>query len=333
MEHEGVDSDAITYLNIIKACAASKDILHGRLIHSNILRLGFEVIAYVGNALVDMYCKCESLGDARSVFQDMDQPHLEAWNALIGGCAQLGQAEEAFELFNAMKHRRLEPGKVTFLSVLKACAALTALDQGSTIHTLIKRHGLESDLFVASNLVDMHSKCGNLKEAQALFDKMSSKSIVTWNTLIAGYALHGQYEDAFKLISRMGREGMHLNHVTFVGVLFACSHAGLVKEGCECFDIMIEIYHLQALMDHYCCMVDIFGRAGRLEEAVHIVKSMPFEPNCAVWKALLGACRVCSDLTSAKHAAESLEKQDNGVFVLLSNIYAAGDAWEEDMEV
>ncbi|MCO5601081.1 hypothetical protein L7F22_055200 [Adiantum nelumboides] len=332
MELQGMEPDSISHLNILKAIAASKDVVYGRLVHFNILRLGHDAISKVGNALVDMYCKCESLMNARCIFQHMCKPHLEAWNALIGGCAQLGQAEEALKLYNELKLSKLEPGRVTYLSVLKACAALAAAEQGSAIHTLIKHAGLEYDLFVASSLVDMHAKSGNLDEAQALFDKMSLKSIVTWNTLIAGYALHGHVEGAFKLVCQMEKEGVHLNHVTFVDLLFACSHAGLLGEGCYSYAIMRDGYCLLALMDHYCSMVDIFGRAGQLEEAVLIIRGMPFEPSCVVWKALLGACHVCSELSLAKHAAESLEQKDGEVFVLLSNIHAAGDIWEDELE-
>ncbi|MCO5583774.1 hypothetical protein L7F22_037688 [Adiantum nelumboides] len=332
MELQGMEPDSISHLNILKAIAASKDVVYGRLVHFNILRLGHDAISKVGNALVDMYCKCESLMDARRIFQHMCKPHLEAWNALIGGCAQLGQAEEALKLYNELKLSKLEPGRVTYLSVLKACAALAAAEQGSAIHTLIKHEGLESDLFVASSLVDMHAKSGNLDEAQALFDNMLLRSIVTWNTLIAGYALHGHAEGAFKLVCQMEKEGVHLNHVTFVGLLFACSHAGLLGEGCYSYALMREGYCLLALMDHYCSMVDIFGRAGRLEEAILIIRGMPFEPSCVVWKALLGACRVCSELSLAKHAVESLEQKDGEVFVLLSNIHAAGDIWEDELE-
>ncbi|KAI5078174.1 hypothetical protein GOP47_0007998 [Adiantum capillus-veneris] len=331
MELQGMEPDSITHLNILKACAASKDVVYGRLIHFNILNLGYETIPNVGNALVDMYCKCESLMDAWRTFQGIEKPHLEAWNALIAGCAQLGQAEEAFKLYNKLRLSKLDPGKVTYLSVLKACAALAAAEQGSAIHTIIKHKGLESDLFVASSLVDMHAKCGNLDEAHSLFHKMSVRSVVTWNTLIAGYALHGHAKGVFKLVCQMEKEGIHLNHATFVCLLFTCSHAGFLEEGCYFYGIMREGYCLFALMDHYCSMVDIFGRAGRLEEAVLIIRGMPFEPSSVVWKALLGGCRVCSDLSLAKHAAESLEQEDRGIFVLLSNIYAAGDIWEEEL--
>ncbi|KAH7438441.1 hypothetical protein KP509_04G015100 [Ceratopteris richardii] len=332
MEIQGMVPDPITHLHILKACATSKDIIYGRLLHYNIMRLGYDATPHVGNALVDMYCKCESLADARCAFQYMAKPPLEAWNALIGGYALVGQAEEAFELFNKMKASKLEPGKVTYLSVLKACAALAAAEQGRAIHDLVQQKGLESDLFVASSLVDMHAKCGNLREAQTLFDKISIRSVVTWNTLIAGYALHGQAEEALRVVCQMESENICLNHVSFVGLLSACCHAGCLAEGCYFFSIMIEIYCLLALMDHYCNIIDMFGRAGLLEEAVFVIKGMPFEPNTVVWKALLGACRVCSDLSLAKHATRSLNQQDRGMFVLLSNIYAAGDIWAEDVE-
>ena len=330
MKQGGIEPDPVTFLSVLKMCASKKDLGHGKLTHSGILTAGFEEIAFIENALVDMYCKCECLEDAKRVFGRIKKPHVGAWNALISGCAELSFPEEAIKNFKEMKCETLELSRVTFLSVLKASSVLAALDLGCEIHELIKRNRLETDLFVASNLVDMYAKCGNLEEARKVFDKMSSRSLVTWNTLISGYALHGEAKEAFRLSWRMEKkERVDLNHVTLVGLLFACSHAGLVEEGYRCFETVCRGYDVQPLMEHYCCIVDVLGRAGCLDDAFYVIQNMPFEPNAAIWKAFLGACKTCYDIDLAKYVVDSLEPQDNATFVLLSNIFAAGSGWED----
>jgi pentatricopeptide repeat protein len=232
-----------------------------------------------------------------------------------------------------MEAMELELGKVTYLSVLKALGALAALDRGREVQELIERSELEADLFIASNLVDMHAKCGNLEEAKKLFEKMPYRSSITWNTLISGYALDGQAMEAFRLAKRMMEEeekGIDPNHITLVGLLLACSHAGLVEEGFACFESICRLHGVLPAMEHYCCLVDALARAGCLADSLRVIELMPFEPNSTIWKALLGACRTCCDIDFARYVVDTslAEPRDNATFVLLSNIFAAAGGWE-----
>ncbi|CAK9201053.1 unnamed protein product [Sphagnum jensenii] len=322
---------------------------------------------FVGNSLVDMYAKCGSIEDARQVFDRMPRRDVVAWNAMIFGyvkymyakCGSIEDALEVFdrmhtrdavawttmilgyvkcsqgknalELFHKMLYEGVEPIPATFMAVLSACASVVALEEGRLVHEYISRSGWESDLFVGSSLIDMYAKCGSVEYALRVFNKMPRHDLISWNTMLGGYAMHGHGKEAVEHFEQMWDRSVEIDKVTFICLLSACNHAGLVEEGLQFFESMKSVYGISATVEHYACMVDLLGRAGRLAEAEDLIKVMHCEPNAPVWRALLGACRVHGNVEIGEHAAQKVIELDPGDaagYVLLSNIYAAAGKWD-----
>ncbi|CAK9198006.1 unnamed protein product [Sphagnum troendelagicum] len=311
---------------------------------------------FVGNSLVDMYAKCGSMEDAWRVFNKMPSRdvvtwtamilgycgniedawrvfnkmplrNVVTWNAMVLGHVKCGQGQEALKLFQQMQQEGVQPNSVTFVGVLNACASMIALEEGRCVHQHIIRCGWDSDVFVGSSLVDMYAKCGSMEDAWSVFNKMPSRDVVTWTTILGGCAMHGHGKEALKHFERMCEEGVQPDDVTFICLLSACSHAGLVGEGMHCYASMVKDYMISAKLEHYTCMVDLLGRAGHLQEAENMVMAMPCKPHVAVWMALLSACRIHGHVEMAERIAKQIlemEPDNAAVYVLLSDIYAAG---------
>eukprot|EP01018_Ginkgo_biloba_P034749 Gb_24823 [translate_table: standard] len=327
MQRTGVQPDRFTFASVLPACsnlAALKDV------HEEITRRGFVADVFVESALVDMYAKCGSIQNARNLFDKMRQRDVVSWNAMIAGYAQNGPVDEALTLFYQMQQTGIQPDQYTFANVIPACANLAALEQGKVIHEVTIRSGLQSNVFVGSALVDMYAKCGSIEKARNVFDKMHQRNVVTWNTMIVGYAMHGYGNEAIQLFEEMQRSGAIPDHVTFVGVLSACCHAGLLDKGWQYFDCMSQYYQIAPALKHYGCMVDLLGRAGRLDEAREFINKMPIKPDAAVWGCLLAACRNHTNVELGERVAEclfELDAENNAPYVLLSNIYATAGRW------
>jgi pentatricopeptide repeat protein len=255
---------------------------------------------------------------------------------MIAGYSQNGHACQALALFNEMQLSDATPDRATMVSVLQACSHFASLYQGNCIYSFIIQNGFEADVLVGTALLDMYSKGGNLQIARQLFDKMLKRDVISWSAMIAGYGMHGHGEDAIALFSQMEQTGVKPDHVTFTHVLCACSHAGLLDKGWQYFKSMKQYYSITPKVDHYACMVDLLGRAGCLGEAEEFIRNMPIEPNAGVWGALLGACRIHSNIGLGERVAEKLfelEPGDIGNYVLLSNIYAAAGKWNDVAKV
>ncbi|CAK9233687.1 unnamed protein product [Sphagnum troendelagicum] len=266
------------------------------------------------------------------VFDSMANRNVISWTAMIGGFSKDGDGEEAFSVFNQMQQEGIVPNTITFISILKLCASTAALLAGKRVHAIINQAGLQADICVGNALVDMYAKCGSIVDAQKVFDKMHERDVVSWNAIITGYAQHGLGEDALQLYNQMQQEGLSPDSTTFVGVLSACSHAGLVYEGLQLFNSMCHDYSIIPTVEHYGCMVDLLGRAGLLNAAEGFIRNMPFEADASIWAAFLGACRIHSNVKLADHAAKILlrtETQNAAVYVQLSNIYAAAGLWDD----
>eukprot|EP01018_Ginkgo_biloba_P014954 Gb_36806 [translate_table: standard] len=337
MQLAGLKPDGFTFGSVLNACACLESVEKGKEVHNCIVKTGSEVLVMVvENALVDMYAKCRSMHDANKVFQKMPERDVVSWTAMLTGYAQNGYGEEALKFFSQMRLAGMKPNQYTFASALVACASLAALQHGKQIHNHIIKTGFESHACVASALVDMYAKCGSIVNARQVFDKTPDADVVMWTAIIAGCALHGFSKDALHLFKQMQQAGTKPNHVTFICVLSACSHVGLVEEGIHYFDSMSQSHGVIPKLEHYACIVDLLGRAGRLDEAEDFINNMPFDPSASVWQTLLSACRIHGNTELGKRAAEhilELEPQDAATYVLLSNTYAMAGRWDDVTKV
>ncbi|XP_057828968.1 uncharacterized protein LOC131040127 [Cryptomeria japonica] len=338
MQIERVETNSVTIVSVLPAVAVSGigTLQQGREIHGYVIRNEFDSQLNVSNALLDMYAKCGSIQCAGRVFDKMSQRNVVSYNAMLAGYVQNGYADKALKIFHQMSLEDVECDSVTITSILRACACLTALEQGKDIHNYTIKKGFGSSVSVGNALIDMYSKGGGIDYARNVFDEMAERNVISWTAIIAGYGLHGQGKDALKLFDTMQQIGLEPNHITFVAVLSACSHAGLVDKGQEYFGSMSCDYKIAPRVEHYACMVDLLGRAGRLEEAYDIIKNMPMAPDAAVWGALLGACTVYSNTELGRLAAEQvieLMPINSGFYVLLSHIYAKAGKWDDVAKV
>ncbi len=326
MQQEGVQPNTVTFVGVINACASVVALEEGRCVNQQIVKCGWESDVFVGSSLVDMYVKCGSMEDAWRVFNKMPSRNVVTWTAMISGHVNCGQGQKALELFRQMQQEGVRPDSVTFVGVLNACASVVALEEGKCVHQQIVECGWDSDVFVANSLIDMYAKCGSMEDAWSVFNKMPSRDVVTWTTILGGCAMHGHGKEALKHFEQMREEGVQPNDITFICLLSACSHSGLVDEGMHCYASMVTDYMISAKLEHYTCMVDLLGRAGRLQEAENMVMAVPCKPHVAAWMALLGACRIRGNVEMAERVAKQIlemEPNNAAVYVLLSNIYAA----------
>eukprot|EP01018_Ginkgo_biloba_P003474 Gb_25271 [translate_table: standard] len=335
MQLAGMKPNAVTMVSVLSVCAHLGTLQQGKSIHGYIIRRGFELDVSVGNSLIAMYGKCGSVEIARKLFDKMSIKNVVSWNAMIAADSQNGHTNEALTLFHQMQLAGVKPDSFTMVSVLPACSHLGALQQGKIIHAYIIRSQFELDV-VCTALIDMYVKCGSVQNARKLFDRMSKRDVILWSAMIAGYGMNGLGEEALQLFYQMQQTGTNPNDITFICVLSACSHAGLVDEGWQFFDSMTQKYSIIPKVEHYACMVDLLGRTGRLDEAQEFVQKMPLQPAAGVWGALLGACRIHGNIELGKHVAEhlfELDPENAGYYVLLSNIYAAASRWDDVTKV
>eukprot|EP01018_Ginkgo_biloba_P015752 Gb_28279 [translate_table: standard] len=336
MHSAGTNLDQFTFAIVLNTCTSLAALEQGKQVHARIVRSGFESNVILGNTVIDMYAKCGRIEDARFVFNKMPQTDIVSWNALIAGYGKHGCGKEAFKLFGKLQWVGMKPNQVTFVSVLSICASLAVLEQGKQVHAYMKRRGLDSNVVLGNALVDMYVKCGCIGDAEHVFNRMPNQDEVSWTTMIAGYGKHGHCKQALQLYEQMLQAGMKPDHITLIGVLTACSHGGLVDEAWYYFNSMSQDHCIMPRAEHYACMVDLLGRAGRLVEAYDFISHMPFEPTASVWGALLSACRIHVDMELGKHAAErllELQPQSAGTYILLSNMYAAAGRWDDVAKV
>lgn len=324
MQEGGVLPDKVTFISILAAYGRWATLAEAKQMHIYILNKGYASDIIVRTALVNMYGKCGSLEDAKSIFDMMLMRDIVVWNTMIAVYAQHGHAKEAIRFFEQMQQdETVVPDEVTFVSMLDACASEAALDEGKHIHSLLQNSGFKVSVTVWNALINVYGKCGSLEDAQRVFDNMPDHNVISWTTIIVGYAQHGEGKRALQLFFQMHNEGLTPDEITFLSILAACSHSGLVAEGCKFFTCMTRDYGLSPSVDHYACMVDLLGRAGRLDEAEHYVNSMPFQPTVGSHMALLGACRHQADVNrgvcTAKQVLE-LDPEMAASSVMLSNL-------------
>uniref|UniRef100_N1QXY3 DYW domain-containing protein n=1 Tax=Aegilops tauschii TaxID=37682 RepID=N1QXY3_AEGTA len=304
-------------------------------LHALIVKIGLDVDAGVVNTMLDAYAKGggRDLPAARKVFDTMEKD-VVSWNTMIALYAQNGLSAEALELYCKMLNvgGGIRYNAVTFSAVLLACAHAGTIQTGKRVHNQVVRMGLEENTYVGTSVVDMYSKCGRVEMARKAFGKIKEKNVLSWSAMITGYGMHGHGQDALEVFNEMCRSGQNPNYITFISVLAACSHAGLLDMGRYWYKTMKNKFGVEPGVEHYGCMVDLLGRAGCLDEAYGLIKEMKVKPDAAIWGALLSACRVHKNVELAEISAKRLFELDatnSGYYVLLSNIYAEAGMWKD----
>ncbi|XP_010471554.1 PREDICTED: pentatricopeptide repeat-containing protein At1g74630-like [Camelina sativa] len=387
--------DSFSLAFVVKAVANLRSLRTGFQMHCQALKHGLDSHLFVGTTLIGMYGECGCVEFARKVFDEMRQPNLVAWNAVITACfrgndvskareifdkmlvknhtswnvmlagyTKAGEVESAQRIFSEMPHRddvswstmivgfahngsfsdafsyfrelqraEMRPNEVSLTGVLSACSQSGAFEFGKTIHGFVEKSGFSWIVSVNNALIDMYSRCGDVLMAWLVFEGMQDKtSIVSWTSMIAGLAMYGHGEEAIRLFNEMIASGVTPDGVSFVSLLYACSHAGLIKEGEDYFSKMKRVYHIEPAIEHYGCMVDLYGRSGKLQKAYNFISQMPIAPTAIVWRTLLGACSSHGNIEMAEQVKQRLNELDpnnSGDLVLLSNAYAIAGKWKD----
>lgn len=332
MLDQGVEPTNVTIMEALHACADLGDLERGIFVHKLLdqLKLGTDVS--MTNSLISMYSKCKKVDRAADIFSKLQGKTLVSWNAMILGYAQNGRVNEALNYFCKMRSKNIKPDSFTMVSVIPALAELSVIRHAKWIHALVIRSCFEKNVFVMTALIDMYAKCGAVDTARILFDMMNERHVTTWNVMIDGYGTHGLGKAAVELFNKMLEGPTKPNDITFLCAISACSHSGLVEEGIHYFTSLKKDYGIEPVMDHYGAMVDLLGRAGRLNEAWDFIQKMPIEPGITVFGAMLGACKIHKNVELGEKAANrlfELDPDEGGYHVLLANIYAAASMWDK----
>ncbi|KAJ4703804.1 Pentatricopeptide repeat-containing protein [Melia azedarach] len=344
MSEEGVLMSRFTVTGVLSVITMMGGFNNGRAVHGTVLKMGYNSGVAVMNALIDMYGKCKSLGDALEIFEMMEEKDIFSWNSIMAVHEQCGDHDGTLRLFDRMLGARIQPDLVTVTTVLPACSHLAALMHGREIHGYMIVSGLSKngncedidDVLMNNALMDMYAKCGSMTDAQMVFNKMSNKDVASWNIMILGYGMDGHGHEALSMFPCMCEAKLKPDEVTFVGLLSACSHSGFVSQGREFLEQMESRYGVVPTIEHYTCVIDMLGRAGQLNEAYELALAMPVEANPVVWRTLLAACRLHGDADLAEIAAQrafQLEPGHCGNYVLMSNVYVAVGRYEEVLDV
>ncbi|XP_071705018.1 putative pentatricopeptide repeat-containing protein At5g13230, mitochondrial [Rutidosis leptorrhynchoides] len=331
MRQESVVPNQFTFASALQACATMENLNLGKQIHCHVQKVGLDLIVYVSNALMDVYAKCGFIDDSVELFNMSENRTEVSWNTLMVGYVNLGNWNMALTLFSDMLKDHVWLTEVTYSSVLRACANLTILEPGIQIHCVTIKTLYENDVVVANSLIDMYGKCGSIKSARLVFNAISQKDVVSWNAMISGYSMHGLGKEALIMFETMNKTDVKPDQLTFVGVLSACSNIGMLKEGEMYFNSMVKDYLIEPCMEHYTCMVSLFGKLGQLVKAMDLIDKIPCEPSVMVWRALLGACVIHKNVELGELCAKrvlELEPYDESTYVLLSNMYASAKRWD-----
>ncbi|KAF3967627.1 hypothetical protein CMV_008390 [Castanea mollissima] len=331
MEKAGMTVDGTTLLGLLSACAGLMALELGKGVHGYVVRHNAEMSnKFLRNALIEMYCSCNSTAYARRLFDEVKLKDTVSWNSMISGCEQSGDAFECLRLFCKMVTEGALPDEVTIVTVLGACDQIMALQFGTSVHSYLVKKGFGVNTIVGTSLLDMYSKCGSLASSRCVFDEMPEKNLVSWSAMVTGYGVHGKGREAITIFQAMIANNVCPDEGVLTSVLSACSHAGLVSEGRQIFHGMTTKYNVKPTPAHYSCVVDLLGRAGHLNEAYELIKSMEVVPTDDIWAALLSACRLQRNLNLAEILEQKVfEMNPKGVgsYVCLSNIYAAEKRW------
>lgn len=340
MENEGVVPNEITSVIVLAAAARCRDIDTGRSVHSRLRQLGYDPFdlnssfnVILATAIMDMYAKCGKLTTARNLFDKIPQRNLVVWNSMISAYSQYGRGAEALDLFHDMGLAGFVPDKATFISMISACTNLGFRSTGRSLHARVLKTSFSEDVAIGTALMDMYAKTGDADTALKIFSKLQKKDVKAWTTIILCLAMHGKGDEVLHMFRRMEADTEVVpDEITYIGVLWACSHLGLVEEGQKQFIAMTEVYGIKPTMEHYGCMIDLLSRAGYFEVAEEFLKKMPMQPNATIWSSVLNGCEMYGNVDVAnrvKSQIAELKNSGSGVYVLLSNIYARASKWQE----
>lgn len=332
MLEEGFRPNMYTFISILRSCSCLLNVHFGRQVHTHIIKNNLDDDDFVQTALIDMYGKCMRVDDADVAFNKLSSRDLFTWTVIITSHAQANQGEKALNYFKQMQQEGVKPNEFTLAGCLSGCSSLASLEGGQQLHSMALKSGHLSDMFVGSALVDMYAKSGCMEEAETLFKALIWRDTIAWNTIICGYSQNGQGNEALKAFMMMIEEGILPDEVTFIGILSACSHQGLVEEGKKYFNSMYSDFGVPPTEDHCACMVDILGRVGKFDELENFIEKMRLSQNALIWETVLGASKMHGNLALGEKAAHKLfelqpEKETN--YILLSNIFAIKGRWDD----
>ncbi|KAF5467839.1 hypothetical protein F2P56_012051 [Juglans regia] len=367
MRRDGFQEDSSTLATVLSASSSLGILGHSKQMHTHSCKVGVIDDVVVASALIDAYSKsgsfydacklfselkaydtillnsmitvyssCGKIEDAKWIFNTMPNKSLISWNSMIVAQSQNGCPIEALDLFCQMNKMNLRMDKFSLASVISACASISSLELGEQVFARATVNGLESDQIICTSLVDFFCKCGFVESARSIFDQMMKCDEISWNSMMMGYATNGHGLEALTLFNEMRQAGVRPTEVTFTAVLSACDHCGLVEDGRKWFYAMKSDYHIDPVIEHYSCMVDLFARAGCIEEAMTLIEQMPFEADASMWSSVLRGCVAHGDKTLGKKVAErimKLEPENSGAYVQLSSIFANFGDWEASARV
>ncbi|MCL7034338.1 hypothetical protein MKW94_010457 [Papaver nudicaule] len=328
--------DDFSYVSVLRLCAGLKDLKLGLQIHSQILTRGIKIDGFVGNSLIGMYGRCGKLLYARRTFRGLEVRNVVLWTSMMAAYAQNGLFEDALNFFLKMELAGVLPNEYTFAVMLNSCAGLSALRSGDLFHSRAEKCGFKDHLIVGNALINMYSKSGSIEDAHRVFLDMINRNIVTWNSMITGFAHHGLGRQALVVFQQMLASLDVPNYITFVAVLTACGHLGLVDEGFNYLNTLMGKYRVTPGLEHYTCIIGLLGKAGLLDEAEKFMKSSPVQWDVVAWRTLLSACHVHKNYGLGKRIADiilELDSNDVATYILLSNMYAKAKRWDEVINI
>lgn len=333
-----VKPNCFTLSSVINACVGKNGVLeHCSTLHPNVIKRGFHTSNFVISSLVDCYAYWGQIDASVLLFDETSEKDTVLYNSMISGYCQNLYSEDALKLFVEMRKKHLCPTDHTLCSILNACSSLAVLHQGKQVHSLVIKMGSERNVFVASALIDMYSKGGDIVEARCVLDQTSKKNTVLWTSMIMGYAQCGRSLEALELFDCLLTEQKLIpDHVCFTAVLTACNHAGFLDKGMEYFNKMRTNYGLFPDIDQYACLIDLYARNGNLRKARDLMEQMPYDPNSVIWSSILSSCKIYGDVELGREAADQLIKMEPcnaAPYLTLAHTYARKGLWNEVAEV
>ncbi|PKA58409.1 Pentatricopeptide repeat-containing protein [Apostasia shenzhenica] len=365
MKNSWLEPDEFTLATLLSACSKNRNLKFAKILHHYTVMTEIDKDLIVGNALLDMYGKCKEPAFAQICFDRMLVKNVVSWTSLICAYSKNGllyrarccfdqmrhrstavpwnamiacyvlhdQIREAFHLYEQMQTSGVDPDEITLLNILSACSQIGNLVMGKRTHEYILQNISKPSVTLVNSVIDMYAKCARLDVAFSLFNRMKKKNVVSWNVVIGAFAIHGFALEAIELFGSLIDEGCFPDAITFVGLLSACSHGGLLEAGEHYFKAMEDEYNVEREVEHYACMVDLFGRRGQLNRAIELIITMPMKPDAVVWGALLGACRIHGDMRIAMQVMKQMLQlegcSNGGLYVLMANLFCEAERWDD----